>query len=56
MAYRLIGHCDVILRLPGESRGTDGDERIARGLGLTIYYHLNEVPSLQPVGGVQTAV
>ena len=43
VAHRLIGHCDAILRLPGESRGADNDVRIGHELGLTIYQHLDEI-------------
>lgn len=46
VAHRLIGHCDAILRLEGESRGADNDVRIGRELGLTIYQHLDEIVSL----------
>ena len=31
VAYRLLQHCDAVLRVPGESKGADQDVRIARG-------------------------
>jgi hypothetical protein len=44
VAKRLIARCDAILRLPGESKGADEDVRLAKELGLPIYYRLADVP------------
>jgi hypothetical protein len=44
VAARLIGHCQAILRLPGDSHGADGDVELARSLGLPVYYRLDELP------------
>jgi hypothetical protein len=43
-AGRLLQHCDAVLRLPGKSSGADNDEKIARELGIPVYYDINEVP------------
>jgi hypothetical protein len=44
-AYRLLQHCDAVLRLPGESSGADKDEEIARERGLPVYRSLDEIPA-----------
>ncbi len=44
VAERLLQHCDAVLRLPGASKGADEDVRLARELGLPVYFDLSEVP------------
>lgn len=44
VAHRLIQHCDALLRLEGASKGADEDVRMAREIGLKIYFRLEEVP------------
>jgi hypothetical protein len=44
VAHRLLERCDAVLRIPGESRGADLDVQRARGLGLSIYHHVDEIP------------
>ena len=44
-AYRLLQHCDAVLRLPGESAGADKDEEIALERGLPVYRSLDEIPA-----------
>ncbi len=44
VAYRLLQKCDAVLRLPGASKGADEDVRIAKELGLTVYFSVEEVP------------
>jgi hypothetical protein len=44
VAHRLLERCDAVLRIPGESRGADLDVERARGLGLSIYHHVDEIP------------
>jgi hypothetical protein len=44
VANRLITRCDGVLRLPGASAGADNDVRLARELGLPVYYRLADVP------------
>jgi hypothetical protein len=43
VAHRLITKCDAILRIEGESTGADNDVKIARELGLPVYYHIEEI-------------
>jgi len=43
VAERLLTKCDAVLRLPGVSGGADQDVRIAKELGLKVYYSLEEV-------------
>ncbi len=42
IAGRLITKCDAVLRLPGISKGADEDVRLARELGLQVFYSLEE--------------
>ena len=44
VARRAIGRCNAVYRIPGASRGADGDVRQARELGLPVYFSLDEVP------------
>jgi hypothetical protein len=44
VAHRLLTKCDAILRIGGESRGADQDVKIAKELGLKVYYDINDVP------------
>ena len=44
VAGRLLALCDAVLRLPGDSKGADNDVRIARELGIPVYYRLEDVP------------
>ena len=46
-AHRLLTKCDAVLRIKGQSKGADQDVRIAKELGLKIYYDLNEIPDEQ---------
>jgi hypothetical protein len=46
VAAGIITKCDGVLRMEGESKGADEDVRLARSLGLPVYYHLNEIPGL----------
>jgi len=43
VAHRLITKCDAILRLKGESSGADKDVEVAKGLGLPVYYQLEDI-------------
>jgi hypothetical protein len=45
IAHRLITKCDAILRIGGESKGADNDVKLARELGLLIYYKLEDIIS-----------
>lgn len=44
-AFRLLQHCDAVLRLPGDSVGADKDVEIARDRGLSVYTSIDEIPS-----------
>jgi hypothetical protein len=44
VAHRLLEKCDAVLRLDGASTGADNDVRIAKELGLPVYYGLDEIP------------
>jgi hypothetical protein len=44
-AFRLLQHCDAVLRLPGDSTGADTDVEIARDRGLPVYTSIDEIPS-----------
>ena len=35
--------CDVVLRLPGQSAGSDAEVDLATELGIPIYHHLDEL-------------
>jgi hypothetical protein len=34
--------CDVLIRLPGESSGSDGEVAAAKKIGMRVYYGLDE--------------
>jgi hypothetical protein len=46
-AHRLLGRCDAVLRLPGQSTGADQDVAIARERGLPVYHTVEDVPGYQ---------
>ena len=46
IAHRLLEKCEAVFRIEGESIGADNDVRIAKELGLIIYYSLDEIPDL----------
>jgi hypothetical protein len=39
----IIGRCDYLLRLPGESTGADREVSFARGRGIPVYYELPDL-------------
>jgi len=43
IAMRLLTKCDAILRIEGSSKGADGDVKLAKELGLKIYYSLEDI-------------
>jgi hypothetical protein len=43
VAQRLLTKCDAVLRIPGASKGADEDVRIAKELGLKVYYQLEDI-------------
>ncbi len=46
VASRLLERCDAVLRIEGESKGADEDLRLARELGLQVYWRMEDVPVL----------
>ena len=38
-----IGRCDVLLRIPGESKGADWEVEEARRLGMPIYHDIGQL-------------
>ena len=46
VAHRLLTRCDAVLRIEGASAGADKDIKVAEGLGLGIYYKLEDIPAL----------
>jgi hypothetical protein len=46
VAHRLLNRCDAVLRIEGASTGADKDIKVAEGLGLPIYYKLEDIPAL----------
>jgi hypothetical protein len=43
VAHRLITKCDAILRIEGNSTGADNDVKVAKQLGLPVYYHIEDI-------------
>ena len=42
-ATRLLSHCDAVLRIGGASGGADQMVAVARGLGLPVFFSLDEI-------------
>jgi len=38
-----ILHCDILLRLPGESSGADSEVKFASSIAIPVYYSLDEL-------------
>jgi len=51
VADRLIDRCDAVLRLPGASRGADGDVERALALGLPVVQSVAALPLGTPRPG-----
>ena len=47
VAHRILRKCDAVLRIPGESNGADNDVKLARELGLKIYFNHEDIPDEQ---------
>ena len=43
VAHHLLGRCDAVLRLEGQSAGADEDVRVARARGLPVYHRLQDL-------------
>lgn len=46
IAHRILRSCDGVLRIPGKSTGADKDLEVAAGLGLKLFTHLDQVPTV----------
>jgi len=46
-SHRLLRCCDAILRIEGESRGTDGDVLLAKELGMLTYHTIDGIPRIE---------
>jgi hypothetical protein len=46
VAHRLLGKCDAVLRIPGESRGADLEMAKAKEMGKVIFTNIDEIPEL----------
>ncbi len=44
-AHRLLTKCDAVLRIQGTSKGADQDVKIAKELGLKVFYELDKIPN-----------
>ncbi|MEO8412671.1 MAG: hypothetical protein ABI472_03395 [Ginsengibacter sp.] len=45
VAHRLLEKCDAIIRIKVISKGADEDVKLAKKLGLKIYYNVNDIPN-----------
>jgi hypothetical protein len=45
IAERLLEKCDAVLRVGGASQGADQMVRVARQLGLQVFFSLEEIPA-----------
>ncbi|MGZ3754681.1 MAG: DUF4406 domain-containing protein, partial [Mucilaginibacter sp.] len=46
IAHRILAKCDGVLRLGGASTGADNDVKLARELGLEIYFNINDIKAI----------
>jgi hypothetical protein len=46
VSRRILAKCDAILRIAGESKGADGDVKIAQEQGIKVYYNLEDIIAL----------
>ena len=51
VADRLLEHCQAVYRIPGASRGADGDEALAVERGIPVYTDLEQIPVGRPREG-----
>lgn len=43
IARRLLTKCDAVLRIEGASKGADDDIKLAKELGLKVYYNIEDI-------------
>ena len=46
VAERLLEKCDAVLRVGGPSKGADLMVKVAKSLGLQVFYSLDEIPAV----------
>ncbi len=46
-SHRVLAKCDAILRIEGVSNGADQDVKLAKKLGLKVYYDINDIPDAE---------
>lgn len=42
-----LTRCDMVLRLEGESKGADGEVKIAKCLGIPVYFKEEDLPCIK---------
>lgn len=47
IAHRLLKKCDAVLRIAGASKGADQDVAIAKQLGISVYFKLDDIPAAE---------
>jgi hypothetical protein len=43
VSRRILAKCDAVLRIPGASKGADGDVQLALERGIKVYYSLEDI-------------
>lgn len=46
-SHRVLSKCDAILRTEGASNGADQDVKLAKKLGLKVYYTIDDIPDAE---------
>jgi hypothetical protein len=46
VSRRILAKCDAILRLPGKSKGADGDVQLAMKRGIKVYYNVEDITAV----------
>lgn len=42
----IVGKCDALLRIGGESKGADMEVEIAKSKGILVYYNICDIPDI----------
>lgn len=40
---QFLPHCDALIRLPGESSGSDKEEKLAKSLNIPVFYNIEDL-------------
>lgn len=43
LTYEWVEKCDCLLRLPGESKGADGEVKRSEELGIPVFYNIDDL-------------